>query len=188
MIYQKNQYWLFPLPIIYIILSRPFVLATLALFMLTYTIGLFDVVEHIEADLSFLKSIHTLLQTQGHVFISVPAYQALWSKEDDDAGHFRRYTRANLEQKLRDAGFEIVYSTYIFSLLILPVFLFRTIPSRLGLHHKAGQSATHQKEHAKPGGLSQQVLNAIWRFELKKIQQGRSLPFGGSVLVVARKK
>jgi hypothetical protein len=36
MIYQKNQYWLFPLPIIYIILSRPFVLATLALFMLTY--------------------------------------------------------------------------------------------------------------------------------------------------------
>jgi hypothetical protein len=151
-------------------------------------IGLFDVVEHIEADLSFLKSIHTLLQTQGHVFISVPAYQALWSKEDDDAGHFRRYTRANLEQKLRDAGFEIVYSTYIFSLLILPVFLFRTIPSRLGLHHNAGQSATHQKEHAKPGGLSQQVLNAIWRFELKKIQQGRSLPFGGSVLVVARKK
>lgn len=151
-------------------------------------IGLFDVVEHIEADLPFLKSIHELLQSNGHVLISVPAYQSLWSKEDEDAGHFRRYTRANMEQKLCDAGFEIVYSTYIFSLLIVPVFLFRTIPSRLGIHHKAGQNSTHQKEHAKRGGLQQQSLDALWRYELNKIQQGQSLPFGGSVLVVARKK
>lgn len=35
-LFQKNSFWLFPIPIAYIILSRPFVLATLAIFMLLY--------------------------------------------------------------------------------------------------------------------------------------------------------
>lgn len=35
-LFQKNSYWLFPIPVAYIILSRPFVLATLAIFLLLY--------------------------------------------------------------------------------------------------------------------------------------------------------
>ena len=35
-LYQKNQFWLFPLPIAYLVISRPFVLATLTIFLILY--------------------------------------------------------------------------------------------------------------------------------------------------------
>jgi SAM-dependent methyltransferase len=90
--------------------------------------GLFDVVEHISNDLCFLKTINFYMRPGGFLFITVPAYNILWSKEDVDAGHFRRYTLYELKKTLNKAGFKIEYATYIFSFLILPIFLFRTIP------------------------------------------------------------
>jgi hypothetical protein len=108
-------------------------------------IGLFDVIEHIENDVAFLNMINTYCQPGGFVFITVPAYQFLWSKEDKDAGHFRRYTLQSIKNKLKKSGFETIYSTYIFSFLILPILFFRTIPSMLGLA-KTGQKKS-EKEH-----------------------------------------
>lgn len=46
-------------------------------------VGLFDVIEHIEDDVEFLKSIRPVLKPGGGVFITVPAYQMLWSVDDD---------------------------------------------------------------------------------------------------------
>ena len=57
--------------------------------------GLFDVMEHIENDISFLRSINYILLTGGYLFITVPAYNFLWSKEDTLACHFRRLQYEN---------------------------------------------------------------------------------------------
>ena len=92
-------------------------------------IGVFDVVEHIKNDNQFLKMIHNYLIPNGLVFITVPAYNTLWSNEDIEAGHFRRYTTKTINDKLINNGFEIIYSSYIFSILTLPILLFRSIPS-----------------------------------------------------------
>jgi len=152
------------------------------------TIGLFDVVEHIENDSDFLKSIHTLLKEDGHVFITVPAFKSLWSNEDVDAGHYRRYKLKDLEHKLKNAGFTIEYSTYIFSILPAPVFLFRTIPSKLGLYKKSNGNDKHKNAHKPKKGIIARVLNRIWKFELNRIRIGKKMPLGGSCFVVARKK
>lgn len=151
-------------------------------------VGLFDVVEHIEDDLKFMQMIHSYLKENGKVYISVPAFQGLWSNEDRDAGHYRRYTRKSMRRLLEQAGFEVNYLTYIFSILPLPVFLFRSLPSRLGFNKGSNNPEKHLNEHKEKGGLVQNVLNTIWNFELNQIQQGKTIGLGGSCLVVASKK
>lgn len=150
-------------------------------------VGLFDVVEHIEDDLSFLQSIQSFLQQEGKVFITVPAFNSLWSNEDDDAGHYRRYTTKNMEQRLESVGFKIVYSTYIFSILPLPVFLFRTLPSKLKISRNSGDWNKHKDEHKRRGGIVDSMLNQVWNYELNRIKKGKRVPVGGSCFVVAEK-
>ncbi|MES2394525.1 MAG: methyltransferase domain-containing protein [Bacteroidota bacterium] len=151
------------------------------------SIGLFDVVEHIENDVDFLTSIHTFLKENGFVFIAVPAFNALWSNEDDDAGHFRRYTLKELDDKLKTIGFVVEYSTYIFSVLPAAIFLFRTLPSKLGFNKHSNSLDKNIIEHKRKKGIFDKVLNWIWEFEINKIRKGSKILIGGSCFVVARK-
>lgn len=151
------------------------------------SIGLFDVVEHIEDDRAFLKNIHQILQPGGMVFLTVPAYSFLWSVEDMDAGHYRRYTLSQMERRLKDIGFTLVYSTYIFSLLPIPVFLLRTLPSKLGFYKKPAELNELKSSHSVRNGFLSKIIDKLWKCELKWIQKGRKIPFGGSCLVVAKK-
>jgi hypothetical protein len=127
------------------------------------------------------------LKDDGLVFMTVPAYQTLWSDEDDDAGHFRRYTLTQIENRLIQAGFKIEYSTYIFSILPLPVFLLRSLPSRLGLYKGVDDMEAHKAEHKQKSGVVDKVLKRIWSLELEKIRQGGKILTGGTCFVVARK-
>jgi len=70
-----------------------------------------NVVEHIEDDLAALKNYHDVLQPGGHAIILVPAHQWLFSECDRTLGHFRRYTRAMLSERMQEAGFEIVQAS-----------------------------------------------------------------------------
>ena len=151
-------------------------------------VGLFDVVEHIEDDVQFIELIHSYLKKEGHIFITVPAYKALWSNEDTDAGHYRRYTTKSLEQKLVGAGFEIVQSTYIFSILPIMVYLFRTLPSKMGFNKNSNDVAKHSNEHKTRTGFLSRQLDKIWASEVNKIKKGEKIPVGGSCFVIARKK
>lgn len=151
------------------------------------SIGLFDVVEHIKNDKLFLENMYSILADQGLIYITVPAYNFLWSKEDDEAGHFRRYTIKKIRKQLNTVGFEIEYSTYIFSILPIPIFLFRTIPSFLGLNKKSNDLNKHKKEHSQKKGLITNILNKISQKELNYIKQKNKIPFGGSCFIVARK-
>jgi SAM-dependent methyltransferase len=151
------------------------------------SIGLFDVLEHINDDLTFLESINKFLIPGGFVYLTVPAHNILWSNEDPNAGHYRRYNLKRLKKLFNESGFKIEYSTYFFSILPIPIFLFRTIPSFLKLNKKSRDYNKNQKEHTPKKGLINNILNKIWSFELRKIQNGRKVPFGGSCLVVAKK-
>ncbi|HYG51095.1 MAG TPA: methyltransferase domain-containing protein [Flavobacteriales bacterium] len=150
-------------------------------------VGLFDVVEHIEQDHDFLKRVHTYLAVKGFVFITVPAYNSLWSNEDRDAGHFRRYTLSKLEKLVETSGFSIVYSTYIFSVLPFPIFFSRALPSRLGLNKKSHALDKHIQEHKPKKGAIDSLLNRVWQKELAKISKEKKIRFGGSCMLVAQK-
>ncbi len=150
-------------------------------------VGLFDVVEHIESDITFLKYINSYLAANGLVFITVPAFNFLWSNEDVDAGHYKRYTLNSMASVLKDAGFKIEYSSYIFSILPLPVFLMRSLPSRFGLHKNSGEVDKYVKEHKTKKGITDKIMGAVWSREIRRIKSGKKIPVGGSCFIVARK-
>ena len=76
--------------------------------------GLFDVLEHVQNDSEFLNSLHCQLLPKGYVYVTVPAYNFLWSIEDDYAQHHRRYTVRTLTKTLESTGFAVKYCSYFF--------------------------------------------------------------------------
>ncbi|MCW5900203.1 MAG: class I SAM-dependent methyltransferase [Flavobacteriales bacterium] len=149
--------------------------------------GLFDVLEHIEDDLGFLKLAHGHLKPGGRIYISVPAYGFLWSNEDEQAGHFRRYTLGELRKVLTNAGFSMTYGTYFFSPLPLPIFLMRSIPSRLGSRRGPSDRKTLDQEHRTGSGPLDRVMRAVWAWEKNRVAKCRRIPFGSSCFMVATK-
>ena len=148
--------------------------------------GLFDVLEHIGHELDFLRSLYTHLQPTGNLYVTVPAYNALWSVDDVDAGHFRRYTARSLTSALEEAGFKIEYCSYVFSFLVPAILLLRSIPGHMGLR-KAVSAATTQKEHSRGPGISGAIVEKCLSVELNRIRKGKGVPFGSSCLAVATK-
>ena len=71
------------------------------------TIVCCNVLEHIEDDRATLADLRTLLVPGGRLVLLVPALQKLFGTLDEHLGHFRRYEKAELEEKLASAGFEI---------------------------------------------------------------------------------
>ena len=67
-----------------------------------------EVLEHIEDDVATLRNWFERVRPGGHMVMSVPAHPSLFSAEDEMAGHFRRYTKAELTAKIESAGFEDV--------------------------------------------------------------------------------
>jgi hypothetical protein len=66
-----------------------------------------NVLEHVEDDERALEALHAALPPGGTAAVLVPAHDWLYSRFDADAGHFRRYTRRELEEKLAGAGFSV---------------------------------------------------------------------------------
>jgi 2-polyprenyl-3-methyl-5-hydroxy-6-metoxy-1,4-benzoquinol methylase len=148
-------------------------------------VGLFDVLEHIEKDDVFLKNIRRLLVDNGRLYITVPTYTMLWSAADDDAGHYRRYTIQSLDETLKHAGFQIEYASYFFGLLVAPIFLFRSIPSRLGIRKRKAISK-YRKELVLTNSWLEWIIRWVVRMEANIIRRRKSIPFGSSCLVVAK--
>ncbi|MCP4008707.1 MAG: class I SAM-dependent methyltransferase [Proteobacteria bacterium] len=149
-------------------------------------VGLFDVIEHIEDDLSFLQSIGSLIKKGGRLYVTVPSYMSLWSADDVSAGHYRRYTVEGISSVLKSAGFEIEFSSYFFRFLPVPIYLLRTLPYKAGLSKKEGQPKKANRDHAVNGGFTNKILNSLLQAEIKNIDNKRTMRFGGSCLIVAR--
>ena len=76
------------------------------------TIIYVNVLEHIEDDLGELRKVYETLETGGHCLIFVPALMSLYGAFDEKVGHFRRYSKTELEEKAKTAGFKLVRSRY----------------------------------------------------------------------------
>ncbi|MBC8647006.1 MAG: glycosyltransferase [Thermoanaerobaculia bacterium] len=66
-----------------------------------------NVLEHIEDDRSTLNDMREVLGPEGRLVLLVPALSRLYGSLDVHLRHFRRYEKAELEQKLHQAGFVI---------------------------------------------------------------------------------
>lgn len=147
-------------------------------------VGLFDVLEHIEDDVAFLRQVKGMLKLGGRLYVSVPAYRWLWSKEDNEAGHLRRYTLGTLRKKLEMAGFVVEYASYFFGVLAVPILLLRSFPSRLGIR-KNRTHLSNCREHQPKIPVVTNALNYFLSREVQAIRNKSIKLFGASCLVVA---
>jgi 2-polyprenyl-3-methyl-5-hydroxy-6-metoxy-1,4-benzoquinol methylase len=134
----------------------------------------FDVLEHIEDDMSALLKIDSLLVNGGFLVLTVPAYQFLWSHHDDFIHHFRRYTLNELVDKI-PADFIIRKASYFNTLLFPAALLDKLLLSQ----KKISSSLTPHK-------LLDSVLYAIFSVE-KYLLRFINLPFGVSIILIAEK-
>ena len=144
-------------------------------------ICLFDVIEHLPDETCILNAARTLLHENGILYVTVPAFKFLWSSIDDDSGHYHRYSLKSLCDLLERCGFKILYKTYFFSILPIPQFLLRVLPEWLKISNKHDVSLHHNQ-----GRISSNILNLVWRREIKRLSKGKHIPFGSSCMVVAR--
>ena len=145
----------------------------------------FDVIEHIENDNVALSNISQMLNKDGVLIVSVPQHMFLWSKLDEIVKHKRRYSRHDLVAKLNANDFDMDYITS-FLFIFFPLMLLSRLFDR-------GEDQPPSDEQ----GLEKKVkfssvLNAIFDFFMRidegLIKLGVSLPFGGTLIVIARKR
>ncbi|MGF1533743.1 MAG: class I SAM-dependent methyltransferase [Bernardetiaceae bacterium] len=151
-------------------------------------VGAFDVLEHIEEDVQVMKEVQKSLKKEGLFFISVPQYQWMWSIADDVAYHKRRYTRQMLGTRLREAGFEVLYMGSFVATLFPLMYASRLLKRRhTGKLTEAEARALSMQELQLSPTLNA-ILRQLMRIDEGLIKKNVSLPFGGSLLAVARKK
>jgi SAM-dependent methyltransferase len=144
-------------------------------------IGAFDLLEHIDRDDEALAQAHQAARPGGGLLLSVPQHRWLWSPADEVSGHRRRYDRADLLAKLHRVGFTPLRVTSFMSLL-LPAMALARLRTR-----RAGQSYDWLGE-VRLGWMTNRVLELVLDVERSMIRAGASFRFGGSLLVVARKR
>ena len=72
----------------------------------------FNVLEHILDDENAIMKINDCLKPGGILIVYVPALQLLYSNLDKSLGHYRRYSKRDLETKVVNANFQIVKCHY----------------------------------------------------------------------------
>ena len=149
-----------------------------------------DVIEHNEDDLAILADSFRVLKPGGHMIITVPALMWLWSHNDEINAHVRRYTAAELKQKLVRTGFAVKRVTYnnffVFPLAAALILLRRSADAKpeLASHHLAEEEYQVEMEPASPPVNA--ILTQVGKAEAALI--GRvNLPIGTSLIAVGQK-
>lgn len=127
-----------------------------------------NVLEHVEDDGAALRQIHALLEPGGRVVLVVPMLRALYGQIDRAIDHYRRYERAEIEEKLVKAGF-VVETTAPMNALGIPGWWLNSVVLR-----RRGVPGIQAKLN--------DLLVPWLRFEEKL-----GLPIGMSLLAVGRK-
>ena len=134
------------------------------------SIVLVNVLEHIAEDQAFLDDAHAALTPGGTLLLLVPALPQIYGSLDQAFGHYRRYTKTVLANKLQVAGFGIIRLAYVNLLGIAGWFLTGRVLRRTTLRPRYVR------------WYDQWVIP--W---LSKLEERWQPPCGQSLIVIARK-
>ncbi len=141
----------------------------------------FDVIEHVENDKLAASEMMRVCKKGGDVFVTVPAFQFLWSHHDVVNQHFRRYTRKELNALF--PGIKPVFTTYINTLLFFPISFIRLM-SKLIPFKREGSGSDF-------GLIKSDFLNTlfyqVFLSENTLLKSRIDLPLGVSVLSIFKK-
>jgi SAM-dependent methyltransferase len=142
-------------------------------------ICILDVLYHqnIRDDKKVIKRAADGLKTNGYLLITDCAHQWLYGPHDKENMARQRYSKKELEEKVENAGLQIVRSSYVFC-FTFPLFVFVRLKQKI--FDKDDQSESQND-----------VLNKIFAFVGKleaRLLRFFPLPFGSSILILAQKK
>lgn len=95
-----------------------------------------DVLEHVADDVALIKRYTDNIPAGGYIFITVPAFQFMWSGHDIFLEHHRRYTIKTIETAIKQAGIEPIKSRYFFASLFPVVASSRLIKNIIFNHDR----------------------------------------------------
>jgi SAM-dependent methyltransferase len=138
------------------------------------TITCLNVLEHIKDDRQALQNFHRiLLPRQGNFIVIVPAHEFLYGAMDEMAGHYRRLSKSQLGELMKECGFEVKTARYVNAVGALGWLINGRI--------------------FKPKSLSTKAVNTqlvlfsrLFVPVIKRVEQRLSPPFGQSLMMVAR--
>lgn len=137
-----------------------------------------DVVEHLDDDIAGLKEMFRVTRRGGYSLIFVPAFMWLWGVQDDISNHRIRYTKQQIVDRLRSAGYEIERATYANWTFFVPILAGRVLMKLTGVKPESENN------------INVSALNGIFgklfgseRFWLRNF----NFPFGVSIVIVAKK-
>ncbi len=139
---------------------------------------LLDVLEHIDDDTQFLKTAIQHCKNGGKIIVNVPAHQWLFSDYDKAVGHKRRYSIESLKSLLERANLTDI-KVYSWGASLIPIALLRK-------KMIAGRGDDIIKAGFKPSSkFVDFILTSLMHLETTSPFR---LPFGTSLIAVARKK
>lgn len=137
-------------------------------------VGLFDVIEHFQDDITLLKEAVRVVRKGGIITVTVPAREELWSWVDEISLHKRRYTKDKLRQAFEKVSLNILRMEYMFMSLYIPLKYMR------GKHGKSN-------DLFKINRLVNTFLTGLFDIE-RIVSKGLPLLIGTSLIAVARKE
>jgi SAM-dependent methyltransferase len=140
-----------------------------------------DVLVHqwVPDDVGALREIHRVLVPGGFILLQVAAYRALWSAHDVATLTRHRYTRDELAEKVKRAGFDVVRITYRNTLLSPLAILVKLL-------RRAGADTATRSDLVVLPRLVNRGLFLLLAFE-NYVARRVSLPFGVSIFCIAQK-
>jgi SAM-dependent methyltransferase len=150
----------------------------------------FEVLEHIDDDRAALADWVPLVRPGGHLLLSVPAFQERFGAMDTHAGHFRRYSPAELEARLVGAGLtDVKITVYAWPL----GYALEVVRNRIAARQLAGAGETSVEEltagsgrYLQPTGrLTGALVNAV-TIPFRYLQRVR--PNAGTGLVAVARR
>ena len=135
-----------------------------------------DVIEHVKQPKELLKDLKKFLKKDGHILITVPAYQFLFSKKDKVLGHYRRYNKELLKTEL--SGFKVENISYFNTFLCIPIIIMTMLNKFLKRDYIKQVETT-------PNFILNKLCYIIFASE-KYFIKYFNLPFGISIYVLAK--
>jgi SAM-dependent methyltransferase len=129
-----------------------------------------NVLEHLDDDVKVLMQLRESLRPGGVVALFVPAHPGLYSDFDRRIGHMRRYTRSTLGTALSRAGFDVPVIRYVNA---PGAVAWWAIARMLGRTPTSGPLVRLYDERVVP--------------VLRRVETGRSLRFGQSLVAIGRR-
>ena len=127
--------------------------------------------------------MRALTATNGVLLLTVPASPALWSAFDVSVHHRRRYVSGELADKIERAGFSVEFVSPFMTALYPLAWIQRQLTWRFQ-RARLGADAALNDLRIVP--VLNPLLRAVLGWELPRLTARRRLPFGTSLIAVAR--